>query len=94
MNTYVLKLYIAGHTPRTQQAILSLKDICENELGNQYELIVVDVLERPHLAEDEKILATPMLVKELPPPLRRVVGDLSNRELVLIGLDIAEKKPL
>lgn len=89
MKKYLLKLYIAGRTPRTEQAITSLKDICEKDLLNEYELSVIDVLERPQLAENEKILATPTLVKELPPPLRRVVGDLSNRERVLVGLDLA-----
>jgi circadian clock protein KaiB len=85
----ILKLYIAGRTSRTEHAITSLRDICERELGGEYQLVVIDVLERPQLAEDERIFATPTLVKELPPPLRRVVGDLSNRERVLIGLDIA-----
>lgn len=89
MKQFVLKLYIAGRTQRTEQAISSLKEICEKELASAYELSVIDVLERPQLAENEKILATPTLVRELPPPLRRVVGDLSNRERVLVGLDLA-----
>ncbi|HOT82713.1 MAG TPA: circadian clock KaiB family protein [Candidatus Defluviicoccus seviourii] len=67
----------------------TLRQICEEELGRTYELAVIDILERPQLAENEKILATPTLVKELPPPLRRVVGDLSNRERLLVGLDLA-----
>ncbi len=89
MKQFVLKLYIAGRTPRTEQAISSLKEICERDLSSAYELAVIDVLERPQLAENEKILATPTLVKELPPPIRRVVGDLSDRERVLVGLDLA-----
>lgn len=89
MNRYLLKLYIAGRTPRTEQAISGIREICERDLGGQYELAVIDVLERPQLAENEKILATPTLVKELPPPLRRVVGDLSNKDRVLVGLDLA-----
>lgn len=89
MKQFVLKLYIAGRTQRTEQAISSLKEICEKDLASAYELSVIDVLERPQLAENEKILATPTLVRELPPPLRRVVGDLSNRERVLVGLDLA-----
>lgn len=89
MNQFILKLYIAGRTPRTENAISSLKAICERDLSGAYELVVIDVLERPQLAENEKILATPTLVKELPPPLRRVVGDLSDRERVLVGLDLA-----
>lgn len=89
MEQFVLKLYIAGRTARTEQAISALRDICEKDLSSAYQLAVIDVLERPQLAENEKILATPTLVKELPPPLRRVVGDLSNRERVLVGLDLA-----
>lgn len=92
MKQFVLKLYIAGRTARTEQAIASLRDICEKDLSSSYDLAVIDVLERPQLAENEKILATPTLVKELPPPLRRVVGDLSNRERVLVGLDLAVRE--
>lgn len=91
MKKFILKLYVAGQTPRTQQAITNIREICDRDLLGAYELIVVDVLERPQLAENEKILATPTLVKELPLPLRRVVGDLSDRERVLIGLDIAAR---
>lgn len=89
MSHFVLKLYIAGRTTRTEQAIAGIHEICERDLGGLYELVVIDVLERPQLAENEKILATPTLVRELPPPLRRVVGDLSNKDRVLVGLDLA-----
>lgn len=89
MTTYVLKLYVTGQTPRTRQAISILHEIIESELADDYELTVINVLERPKLAEDEKILATPTLVRELPPPLRRVVGDLSDKSRVLRGLDIS-----
>lgn len=89
MAKYLLKLYIAGQTTRTEQAIANLRAICDTDLAGQFELAVIDVLERPQLAENEKILATPTLVKELPPPLRRVVGDLSDRDAVLVGLDLA-----
>ncbi len=89
MAKYLLKLYIAGQTARTEQAIANLRGICETDLEGQFELAVIDVLERPQLAENEKILATPTLVKELPPPLRRVVGDLSDRDSILVGLDLA-----
>jgi circadian clock protein KaiB len=89
MKKFLLKLYVAGRTQRTEQAIATIRQICEQELASEYDFTVVDVLERPQLAENEKILATPTLVKELPPPLRRVVGDLSDRERVLIGLDLA-----
>ena len=85
---YVLKLYVTGKTPRSERAIANLRRICDTDLNHQYELTIIDVLERPHLAEDEKILATPTLVKELPPPLRRIIGDLSEKESVLIGLDL------
>ena len=88
MHKFVLKLYVTGQTPRSQLAILNLRRICEEELGGSYEMAVIDVLERPQLAEDEKILATPTLVKELPAPLRRIIGDLSDSEKVLLGLDL------
>jgi circadian clock protein KaiB len=88
MNKYLLKLYITGHTPRSERAIANLQRICEEELGGQYEMLVIDILERPQLAEDEKILATPMLIKQLPPPLRRIIGDLSDTDKVILGLDL------
>lgn len=89
MSKFVLKLYVAGQTARTQQAIRNIRSICEKSLSSRYDLLVIDVLERPQLAENERILATPTLVKELPPPLRRVVGDLSDHDRVLVGLDLA-----
>ena len=93
MTEFVLKLYIAGRTPRTEQAIANIEEICASgDLRENYQLVVIDVLERPQLAENERILATPTLVKELPPPLRRVVGDLSDRESVVVGLDLAVRK--
>ncbi|MFQ3574363.1 MAG: circadian clock protein KaiB [Thermodesulfovibrionales bacterium] len=88
MNKYLLKLYVTGRTSRSERAISNLRRICEEELKGQYEMIVIDVLERPQLAEEEKILATPTLIKQLPPPLRRIIGDLSDTEKVLLGLDI------
>ena len=89
MTQFVLKLYVAGQTPRIQQAVRNIREICERDLGGSYDFVVIDVLERPQLAENERILATPTLVKELPPPLRRVVGDLSDRDKVLVGLDLS-----
>jgi circadian clock protein KaiB len=86
--TYVLRLYVTGATPRAQVAIANLRRICEQELRGQYALEIIDVLENPQLAEDEKILATPTLIKQLPPPLRRVIGDLSDKEKVLLGLEV------
>jgi circadian clock protein KaiB len=83
----VLKLYIAGRTPRSQQARRNLERICREGDGD-FDVEVIDIVERPQLAEDEKILATPVVVRELPPPIRRIIGDLSDFESVLIGLDL------
>jgi circadian clock protein KaiB len=85
---YLIKLYVTGQTPRADRAIANLRRLCEEELAGRYELVVIDVLERPQLAEDEKILATPTVVKELPVPIRRIIGDLSDSERVLLGLDL------
>ena len=89
MNKARLRLYITGQTSKSQVAIANMRRICAEELNGEYELDIVDVLERPQLAENEKILATPTLIKDLPPPLRRIIGDLSNKEQVLLGLDLA-----
>jgi circadian clock protein KaiB len=88
MDKFLLKLYVTGQTPRSQRAITQLRRICERELKGRYEMWVIDVLERPQLAEEQKILATPTLVKELPPPIRRIIGDLSDTEQVMLGLDL------
>jgi circadian clock protein KaiB len=87
---YLLKLYVAGSTPRAQLAIENLKRMCENDLSGRYELEIIDVLEHPEKAEQDKILATPTLIKQLPPPLRRVIGDLSDSEKVLLGLELRQ----
>jgi circadian clock protein KaiB len=87
-NKFLLKLYVTGSSPRTSAAISNLKRICEQELEGRYDLEIIDVLEYPQIAEDEKILATPTLIKQLPPPLRRVIGDLSDKEKVLFGLEV------
>jgi len=89
MTRHKLKLYVTGKTQRSEQAIANLRKVCETELRGQYELSIIDVLERPQLAEDEKILATPTLIRELPAPIRRIIGDLSDTEKVLLGLDLA-----
>jgi len=86
--TYVLKLYVAGNTPNSVRALNTLKDILEQEFQGVYALKVIDVLKNPQLAEEDKILATPTLAKVLPPPVRKIIGDLSDREKVLIGLDL------
>ena len=83
-----LKLFVTGKTPRSERAITNLLSIIDDQFKGQYELSVIDVLEHPETAEEEKILATPALIKELPPPLRRIIGDLSDREKVLMGLNI------
>ncbi len=88
MNKIILKLFVTGRTLRTRNAIANLESICKNELDDRYELTVIDVLERPQLAENEKIMATPTLIRELPPPVRRIIGDLSDQDKVLIGLDL------
>lgn len=88
MSKYLLRLFVTGASSRTGIAIANLHRICEEELQGQYELEIIDVLEFPDLAETEKILATPTLIKSLPLPLRRVIGDLSNTEKVLMGLEV------
>lgn len=89
MDKYRLKLFLTGRTPRSQQAIDNLRALLEDEFAEQYELEVIDVVEQPQLAEDDKILATPAVIRDLPEPVRRVVGDLSDRDQVLLGLDLA-----
>lgn len=86
--TYVLKLYVAGNTPNSIRALKTLNTILEEEFQGVYALKVIDVLKNPQLAEEDKILATPTLAKILPPPVRKIIGDLSDREKVLIGLDL------
>lgn len=85
---FLLKLYVTGQTPRAQTAIANLRRICDEELEGRYELDIIDVLEHPDLAENDRVLATPTLIKQLPPPLRRIIGDLSDRDRVLVGLDV------
>ena len=86
--TYILKLYVAGNTPNSMRALNTLREILESEFKGVYALKVIDVLKSPQLAEEDKILATPTLSKFLPPPVRRIIGDISDREKVLIGLDL------
>jgi circadian clock protein KaiB len=85
---YVLKLYVAGNTPNSIRALKILKNVLEQEFKGVYALKVIDVLKNPQLAEEDKILATPTLSKVLPPPVRKIIGDLSDRDKVLIGLDL------
>ena len=90
--TFVLRLYIAGQTPKSVAAIDNLKKICEEHLAGRYKIEVVDLLENPQLARGDQILAVPTLVRKLPAPMRKVIGDLSNTERVLIGLDLLPRE--
>lgn len=87
---YLLRLYVTGMTNRSTEAIAQIKAICEEHLKGRYDLEVVDIYQQPTLAKGEQIIATPTLIKKLPNPLRRLVGDLSNKERVLMGLDLRE----
>jgi circadian clock protein KaiB len=85
---YVLKLYVAGQSPKSANAIVNIKKLCEANLQGRYVLDVIDLYQQPQLAQGEQIIVVPTLIRELPSPLRRVIGDLSNTDLVLVGLDI------
>ena len=89
-DTYVLKLYVSGNTPNSVQALKTLKTILEQEFKGVYALKVIDVQKNPQQAEDDKILATPTLSKILPPQVRKIIGDLSDKEKVLIGLNLLD----
>ena len=88
---YVLRLYVTGITPQSTRAIQNIKQICEEHLHGRYDLEVVDIYQQPALAKGEQIIAAPTLIKKLPLPLRRVIGDLSHTEKVLLGLDFRLK---
>ena len=90
---HVLKLYVAGNTARSAQAITSIRKICEERLKGQYQLEVIDIYQQPALAKGEQIIATPTLIKFLPLPLRRIIGDLSKTERILVGLDLVKTDP-
>lgn len=92
---YVLRLFVTGTTERSQRAIANLQRICETQLAGHYDLEVIDVYQHPEATRDLQVVATPTLVKVLPEPIRRIIGDLSDREKVLAGLDIAprDRKP-
>ena len=85
---YELRLYVAGKTPKSVTALNNLKKYCEEHLKDQYSIEVIDLLVHPQLAEGDQILAIPTLVKKVPAPVRKIIGDLSNKEKVLVGLDI------
>ena len=83
-----LRLYVAGQTPKSRAALINLKKICEEYLKNQYTIEIVDLIETPKLARGDQIFAVPTLVRKLPEPIKKIIGDLSNTERVLVGLDI------
>ena len=91
LDTYILLLYVAGQTPKALTAFANLKKICEEYLEGRYQIQVIDLLKNPQLAQGDQILAVPTLVRRLPKPIRKIIGDLSNTERVLIGLDLVPR---
>jgi circadian clock protein KaiB len=89
-----LRLYVAGQTPRSVEALANLKRICEEHLHGRYRIEVVDLLVNPALARGDQILAVPTLVRQLPPPVKKIIGDFSNIERVLVGLDLRPLRPV
>lgn len=87
-----LRLYVAGITPKSVEAFTNLKKICEEYLAGKYHIEVIDLMENPKLARGDQILAVPTLVRQLPPPLKKIIGDLSDTERVLVGLDLRQVK--
>jgi len=85
---YVLRLYIAGASARSSRAVANIKQICERNLNGRYDLEVIDIYQRPALARGEQIVAAPTLIKKLPAPLRRFIGDLSDTQRILVGMDL------
>ena len=83
-----LRLYIAGQTPKSVAALANLRRICDEHMNGEYEVEVIDLMESPHLAQKDQIVAIPTLVRQLPEPLKRIIGDLSNTQRVLVGLDL------
>ncbi len=90
-NCYVLRLYVAGQTPKSVNAITNIKIFCEKNLQGQYELEVIDLYQQPQLAQDDQIIAVPTLIKKLPLPLRRIIGDMSDTERVMVGLGLRKE---
>jgi circadian clock protein KaiB len=85
---YTLRLYVAGHTPRSIAAFANLKKLCEQYLPGRYQIEVIDLVENPQLAAGDQIFALPTLVRKLPPPLKRIIGNLSDKEKFLVGMDL------
>jgi circadian clock protein KaiB len=92
LDTYQLRLYVAGQTPKCIAAIANLKEICEQYLAGRYQVEVIDLLVNPQLARGDQILAIPTLVRTLPHPIRKIIGDLSNTERVLVSLDVRPQR--
>ncbi len=90
---HILRLYVAGITPKSTRAIANVKELCEKHLQDRYELEVVDIYQQPKLAMGEQIIAVPTLIKKLPLPLRRLIGDMSDTERFLVGIDLKPKTP-
>jgi circadian clock protein KaiB len=90
---FVLRLYVTGTTPRSSRAIVNIRKICEEHLQGRYDLEVVDISQNPALARDEQVIAAPMLIKKLPLPLRRFIGDMSQTERILVGLELHKAAP-
>ena len=88
---YRLRLYVAGQTPKSVLAFRNLKQICEEHLQGRYEIEIIDLVQNPQLAAGDQILAVPTLVRRLPEPIKKIIGDLSNTERVLVGLDLRER---
>lgn len=86
--SWILRLYVAGQTPKSLTAFANLKKICEEHLAGQYRIEVIDLIENPHLAQGDQIVAIPTLVRKLPEPVRKIIGDLSNTERTLVGLQL------
>ena len=87
-----MRLYVAGQTPKSVLALANLQQICEEHLQGRYEIEVIDLLVNPQLAQGDQILALPTLVRRLPEPIKKIIGDLSNKERVLVGLDLQERR--
>ena len=90
---YVLRLYVTGMTPKSLSAIENVKKLCERYLNGRYDLEVIDIYQQPNVARTEQLVAAPTLVKKLPLPLRRFIGDMSNKEKILVGLDVVTDEP-
>lgn len=88
---YVLRLYVAGISVRSSEAIRTIMALCEEHLKDHYELEIIDIYKQPTLAKGEQIIAVPTLIKQLPQPLRRIIGDMANKERILVGLDVRPK---